>query len=51
MEHDVAGARGAGMDVVLLDRCDLWKAHEPRILSLAQLPRLLEYNSAVKRES
>jgi putative hydrolase of the HAD superfamily len=51
MEHDVAGARGAGMDVVLLDRDDLWKAHEPRILSLAQLPQLLEYNSAVNRES
>jgi HAD superfamily hydrolase (TIGR01549 family) len=51
MEHDVAGARGAGMDVVLLDRDDLWKSHEPRILSLSQLPQLLEYNSAVKRES
>jgi HAD superfamily hydrolase (TIGR01549 family) len=51
MEHDVAGARGVGMDVVLLDRGDLWKAHEPRIVSLAQLPQLLEYNSAVKRES
>jgi HAD superfamily hydrolase (TIGR01549 family) len=51
LEHDVAGARGADMDVVLLDRDDLWKSHEPRILSLAQLPQLLEYNSAVKRES
>ena len=51
MEHDVAGARGVGMDVVLLDRGDFWKAHEPRIVSLAQLPQLLEYNSAVNRES
>jgi hypothetical protein len=39
------------MDVVLLDRDDLSPSHRPRILSLAQLPRLLEYNSAVKRES
>ena len=51
LEHDVAGARAAGMDVVLLDRDDLSPSHRPRILSLAQLPRLLEYNSAVKRES
>lgn len=51
MEHDVAGAGGAGMDVVLLDRGDIWKGHEPRILSLGQLTQLLEYNSAVKRES
>ena len=51
IEHDVAGARAAGMDVVLLDRDDLWKMHEPRILSLAQLPQLLEYNNAVKREN
>lgn len=51
MEHDVEGGRVAGMDVVLLDRDDVWKEHEPRILSLAQLPELLEYNSALKRES
>ena len=51
LEHDVAGARAAGMDVVLLDRDDLSPSHRPRILSLAQLPQLLEYNSAVKRES
>jgi putative hydrolase of the HAD superfamily len=51
LEHDVAGARVVGMDVVLLDRADLWKSHQPRILSLAQLPQLLDYNSAVKGES
>jgi HAD superfamily hydrolase (TIGR01509 family) len=42
IEYDVAGALAAGMDVVLLDRDDRWKSHQPRILSLAQLPPLLE---------
>jgi len=51
VEFDVAGARAAGMDVVLLDRDDRCPSHKPRILSLAQLPHVLEYNSAVKGES
>lgn len=37
-EHDVAGARAAEMDVVLLDREGNLESHNPRIRSLLELP-------------
>jgi HAD superfamily hydrolase (TIGR01549 family) len=44
-EHDIAGARAAEMDVVLLDRAGSVEFHEPRIRSLAELPDWISANS------
>ena len=44
VEHDVAGARAAGMDVLLLDRAGT-VAHYPRIQTLLQLSEFLEAGS------
>ena len=51
IEYDVAGARAAGMDVVLLDRDGRWESQSPRIQSLSQLPQLLNYNTDSNREN
>jgi putative hydrolase of the HAD superfamily len=37
MSHDVAGANGAGLHTVLVDRSGAHVAHEPRVTSLSEL--------------
>ena len=44
VEYDVAGARAAGMDVLLLDRAGTG-SHQPRIQTLLQLSEFLEAGS------
>jgi putative hydrolase of the HAD superfamily len=41
MEHDVNGARAAGMEVVLLDRTGRHPDYAPRLSSLSELPAFL----------
>jgi putative hydrolase of the HAD superfamily len=45
LEHDVNGARAAGMDVVLLDRSGGLEFHGPRIKSLSELPAWISSSS------
>jgi 2-haloalkanoic acid dehalogenase type II len=51
VEYDVAGARAAGMNVVLLDREGRCLTQSPRIQSLSQLTQLLQYNTGSSMET
>jgi putative hydrolase of the HAD superfamily len=41
VEHDVMGARAAGMSAVLLDRASRYESQQPKVRSLVQLLELL----------